>query len=452
MGNLDTQPVRDMNEFRELMAVFTEKFYDMKYEEAKSYINVHARNGFVYIEYSYKQIGMGQEYYRDVCKVLNWDKMKIKREVLLQRVRGTTNSPFDPEDLDRINAQRAQGNVEEHIICGDYLLRVYKKLDPDTTYLMGVDVATGKNEDSTSITITDPYTLTAVANLKSPLSDEVTTSELIAEVHKKFVPKAVVCIEANHTGSSIISILRRTPLVKYMYNNPDKMFVPSEVDKLDKKQKLIYEAENRKYWGIYTQGDNRELMMKDLLLLVSKSPEKFICNELIDELNTLIRKSSGKIEADTGFHDDVVMSYLMTVFVYNYGVKLKRWGIIKGMTREMDDIIHNKEATYEDIYNTLPDEWKAVFPDPNAGNQRMISPEYSGTLDEQTAAARADEYDEYQRRLRELESSRMRVTIDKNSNIVVDNETIKEMIEAADRNKTSTWTHDQFDIADLLNQ
>ena len=102
-GNIDSQPVKDSMSTRENAAVFTERLYDMTEEEIREFMRVNSRNGIVYIEFNYKQIGMDEDWYQRVCAASNWEKIKIKREVLLQRIRGTSASPFDPDDLDVIN-------------------------------------------------------------------------------------------------------------------------------------------------------------------------------------------------------------------------------------------------------------------------------------------------------------------------------------------------------------
>jgi hypothetical protein len=241
-------------------------------------------------------------------------------------------------------------------------------------------------------------------------------------------------------------------MTRWIYNNPDKMFVPDNVDHLDKHQKLVYEAENRKYWGVYTQGQNREIMMASLLLAVQRNKERFICIDLVNELNHLIRKSSGKIEAESGYHDDVVMSYCLAVLVYEQGVRLHRWGIMKGMSREVVEMVQHKEPTYEEIYGALPENLRSIFPNPNRSTMQ-VSPEYVGTTEELDGRKKANLDDEILRRARDSRAKTQRIRIDSENNIVVDDDYVKEMIEAAARNKGSgNFSEAQFDIADMFNE
>ena len=115
MGNLETEPVREMNEYRDNAALFTEKMYDKTHAEFVQFVKLNSTNSFIYIEFNYKQIGQDEKWFNKLCEFLNQDKMRIKREVLLQRIRGSSNSPFDPEDLDIINSYRTNP-IEEYLI------------------------------------------------------------------------------------------------------------------------------------------------------------------------------------------------------------------------------------------------------------------------------------------------------------------------------------------------
>ena len=456
-GNADSSPVKDMNSIRDLAAIFTEKIYDMDSKNLSSYIDKNSQNGFTYIEFTYKQIGMDEDWFRGMAKTLNWEKMKIKREILLQRIRGSSNSPFDPEDLDMINTYRPKGPLEEFMVRGDFLLRVYSAIDKDIPYIIGVDVATGVNGDNTAVVITDPYTLKPCAVLKTPLVDEVQTAEILTDIVLNYAPRGVLCIERNNTGGSVISMLRRTKIVSHIYNDPNKVYVPDPSDKLDKKGTLVREAESRKYWGIYTRDKNREAMMEMLQLRVRDYKEDFVCTEIIDELNSLVRNSSGKILAIYPDHDDVIMAYLITLYVYQYGVKLGRYGIVKGMKKEEFESV-NKSTTYEDAYEALPDKWKSLFPNPEGNIRRDVSPDIN-TFSNEIVASRDPEDEKIYRDIQAMQQRRAkknspRVTFDKEGNMLVEDEKIDEMIERARDNRTglSGIKSSVFDICDFLNK
>lgn len=362
-GNIDSQPVKDSMSTREQAAVFTERLYDMTEDDIAAFMKANSRNGIIYIEFNYKQIGMDEEWYQKVCAVSNWDKIKIKREVLLQRIRGTSESPFDPDDLDTINGFRKEP-IDEIMVNKIFTLYVYEKLDKTVPYIMGVDCATGVNNDNTVLMIIDPYTLHPVACMKTPLADAVETAQNIIHVVNRYIPKALVSIESNHLGSAIIAILKRSSIAANLYYDIDKAMVPDVETRLDKHGMVMNDPNNRRFYGVATTATTRPMMMQILLRHVAERKSDFICRELIDDLNNLIQKASGKIEAAQGEHDDVVMAYLIALFVYYHGSKLSRYGITKYDPRKPIGESVKKVETYADAYEALPDNLKQYFPNP----------------------------------------------------------------------------------------
>ena len=362
-GNIDSQPVKDSMSTREQAAVFTERLYDMTEDDIAAFMKANSRNGIIYIEFNYKQIGMDEEWYQKVCAVSNWDKIKIKREVLLQRIRGTSESPFDPDDLDTINGLRKEP-IDEIMVNKIFTLYVYEKLDKTVPYIMGVDCATGVNNDNTVLMIIDPYTLHPVACMKTPLADAVETAQNIIHVVNRYIPKALVAIESNHLGSAIIAILKRSSIAANLYYDIDKAMVPDVETRLDKHGMVMNDPNNRRFYGVATTATTRPMMMQILLRHVAERKSDFICRELIDDLNNLIQKASGKIEAAQGEHDDVVMAYLIALFVYYHGSKLSRYGITKYDPRKPIGESVKKVETYADAYEALPDNLKQYFPNP----------------------------------------------------------------------------------------
>ena len=373
-GNIDSQPVKDSMSTREQAAVFTERLYDMTEDDIAAFMKANSRNGIIYIEFNYKQIGMDEEWYQKVCAVSNWDKIKIKREVLLQRIRGTSESPFDPDDLDTINGFRKEP-IDEIMINKIFTLYVYERLDKTVPYILGVDCATGVNNDNTVLMVIDPYTLHPVACMKTPLADAVETAQNIIHVVNRYIPKALVAIESNHLGSAIIAILKRSSIAANLYYDIDKAMVPDVETRLDKHGMVMNDPNNRRFYGVATTATTRPMMMQILLRHVAERKSDFICRELIDDLNNLIQKASGKIEAAPGEHDDVVMAYLIALFVYYHGSKLTRYGITKYDPRKPIGEKVKKVETYADAYDALPDDLKQYFPNPQG---QQIYQSYGG--------------------------------------------------------------------------
>ena len=452
-GNVDSEPVESTNATRENAVKFTEKFYDWSREEIKDYINLRSKNGIVLIEYQYRQIGMDEKYFQDMVRVLEHDPVKIKREVLLQRIRGSNDSPFSENDLNDINDNR-KAPVEEIVINKFYLLYIYEKLNNNVPYLVAVDPATGKglNSDNTSIMIVDPFTLKSVANLVTPYSDAVETAGIIVEIMKKYTPLGLLIIEANSLGAAIISIIGRTEVANRLYYNRDKMIQEDGVDKVDRNGYLDTRPELRRYWGFTTTEKNRNVMTRELLTYaVSQYKTRFISRELIDDLNNLIQKPSGRIEARAKYHDDVVMSYLIALYVYEFDKSLYKWGIIKGMKKEtFEEKRKPQENTYENVYDALSEEEKEFFSDPNEKTSMSL-------IDISTVADNildgADRNEIFENWIKKRPNMAHRAIQSDGTEIkVTPNLSAKEMIEKATNNNTLGISQDVFDICDIINK
>ena len=171
-------------------------------------------NKILYIEYSYKQIGKTEKWLKDIAAKIG-DPLTVRREILLQRLHGSTLSPYDQEDLEYISS--TQKEILETITLLEYYeLDVYKKLDRKIPYIVGVDCSTGTNSDNNAITIINPYTVEPDAEFKSNFIGETMYEKLLMEIIK-LLPRAVLCIERNSMGDGIIDHLLHSPISNRLY-------------------------------------------------------------------------------------------------------------------------------------------------------------------------------------------------------------------------------------------
>lgn len=109
---------------------------------------------------------------------------------------------------------------------------------------------------------------------------------------------------------------------------------------------LIQEASRRRNFGICTTTKTRPIMFGLLEVYVREHKNAFVTDGLIAELMGLVRKND-KIQAGAGFHDDIVMSMLMNLYVYYHGSNLARFGFYPGSLPDEDK--RNKGLDYEDV-------------------------------------------------------------------------------------------------------
>lgn len=385
-GDLDTNCGQEALMIVENTCKFQEQFYDWDREKGidfiKEYINTNSSNGIVYIEYSYKQLGKDENWLKEISRVLNNNPLKIKREVFLKRMRGSSLSPYEPEDLAIIDDNK--GKVKEEIfINGLFKINLYDELIKDRIYFLGIDIADGYGGDNSTIIIFDPYTLKPVGDFKSSLISIPQFYKLLVTLVRKFIPRAILCIERNR-GAALIALLHKSPIRHTIYFDKNKNFL--EVDeKVDPKGFLKLDSMRRKCYGIWTGGESRRIMFGLLEVHIRDYKQNFVSHDLINEIMSLVRTRTGKIEAANGFHDDMVLAFLMCLYVYYHGNNLQRFGFVRGQIPGDDE--RNKGLTYDETINQFDNETYEYFKD--TGGQYELN-EYDKKIAQEIEKARKE--------------------------------------------------------------
>lgn len=328
-GDLDTNAGQEAKEILAETCKWSEKFYDWSRDDLIDYIDVNSGNKIVYIEYSYTQLGEGEDWFVDACQSVQNNPIKIKREILLKRIRGSSQSPFDQIDMDALDGMR--GEIKEELWINKlFSLDIYAPLKREHIYFLGIDVSDGIGGDNSTIQVVDPYTFKTCAEFKSAFIGPVDFFKLIYTLVRKHIPRSIIIIERNR-GGPIIEMLRATEIFHNVYFD-DSADPTSEhaVDVLDAKGFLKQEAARRRYYGVNTTRGSRPKMFELLGGHVRDYKDRFIGNNLINEILSLIKTRTGKVEAGPGFHDDSVMAYLMVLYVWYHGNNLARYGFVKG--------------------------------------------------------------------------------------------------------------------------
>lgn len=373
-GDLDNAPCQDAMEILEGACKWSENFYDWEPQEVSDYIDKNSTNGIVYIEYSYKQLGLDEAWFVETAKLLLNDPIMIKRELLLRRIRGSSESPFNPEDLELIQEYERSPIEELFFINKLYKLDIYEPLQRRKIYMVSVDCGTGIGEDNTAITIIDPDSEEPVAEFKSPYIGIEHAKKLIYILIKKHIPRSILAIERNHVGTAIIQGLQAMGLSNSIYSDTDKGLGEEVDDKLDKKGYLEKQAARRRLYGVYTERGSRKVMIDILFSRVRDFKQKFITKNIINDINKLVKTKAGKIEAAPGSHDDSIMSYLIGMYVLTYGKNLERYGYVRGVIKEEE---RNQGLIEEAIEEMEDEELKTQFKEMRRGIEEDPSEKYA---------------------------------------------------------------------------
>lgn len=316
---------------------WTEKLYDWSPSKIEDYINSQGVdcNRIFYIEYTWKELGLSRKWYEEMKSGM--DPISFRRDILLQRIAGSTLSPYSQEDLEAI-VQLQHNPIDEVWLLDFFKFDIYKQIDPRRPYIVGIDCATGTNKDNNAITVLDPYTLEPVAEFKCSFIGETLFEKLIIEMVEKMIPRACLCIERNSMGDGIIDHLLHSRIAGRLYYDKSLNLMKDNMDKFETQESMLKkQASMKTYYGVYTNGQSRDTMFSILHRHVYEYKDKFITKNITTDLTRLVQTASGKIVAGTGkdedgesFHDDSIMSYLIALYVRYHGNNLPIFGIYIG--------------------------------------------------------------------------------------------------------------------------
>ena len=300
MGDLDTKCGMEAQEILDKTAKWTEKLYDMSEQEIDQYIESQGEdcNKILYIEYSYIQIGKTEAWLKNISAKIG-DPLVVRREILLQRLHGSSLSPYPQEDIEYI-VESGHKPIKEMWLLDYYRFDIYKELQRDIPYLVGVDCSTGTNGDNNAITVINPYTLCPDAEFECSYIGETMYERLIIEL-VKVIPRAVIIIERNSVGDGIVDHLLHSQISTRLYFDKAKDLVQETAKVNETTESMLKKmSANKRFYGVYTSTQSRDDMFAILARHVNEYKEKFVAQNVIRDLSRLIRKPNGKIEAGPG--------------------------------------------------------------------------------------------------------------------------------------------------------
>lgn len=336
-SDLDTPEGVFCKSMMDAAAPFKEELYDMTRDQIDEYIDNHSSNNFVYIEFSYKELGRDKKWFKTQCRELNNNKIKIKRELLLEWTRTSDNSWLDEETADVLN----DGIVASKSIklgFKSFYLDVVKPFNPLKPYMISVDVAGGLGRDSSSITIQEISDVNPkdciIGTFTSNSIDTDDLYYLICHMMDMIFPNSCYAIERNSYGLTIIQRLMKST------SYSQKLFATY---KSKKAERAIKSARTRTkgetetlVYGIDTNKTSREMMFELLDNELQNNPEKFTPKQLVKELTTLAYSKAGKIEHLIGCHDDMVMSFNIGNYAKTFKRELRKWSSMVDASETID--------------------------------------------------------------------------------------------------------------------
>lgn len=381
-GNLETTTGKAAQRIIDRTPKWSEQYYDFTEEEiARSFDGVvqEGQDGvkeqitMLYVEYDRVQLRKSdawlQEQYMEAARTGKF--AEYRRGVLLERFRGADTVLFDQRNIDYMEKHIRKPDhdimvlkkfhlyVYDHTIeCPD-LTSPYPYFDANIPYLIGMDIAAGGDGDNTTMCVVHPYTMEVCAELSSPYIGVLDLMRLITEV-AQIIPRGVFCPETNSIGKAIVDFVQESQLEYRFYHDTRLDISKNPVIKDDSiESALAKKAKEKAYIGTYVTPSVRQNMYALLKSHVKEYYTLLNTQLLVKDITCLV-SIKGKVQADAGEHDDMVMAYLHAIYVLYYGEKLSRFGIDKKLRsfQKVTEIIHQYDAIVAEkvIDNSLPED------------------------------------------------------------------------------------------------
>lgn len=342
-GDLMTEEGDAAFTFRNDCTKFDESWYDLPYSKIMAQIEKNRKTNFVRIEYDYKQLGLSEKWFEEICVDMRYNWEKIRREILLEWNISTPNAFFTMAQLEEIK-RHVRDPIKTLMIFDKYPIEIYEEIPytggrPMNPPIIGVDVSGGLMKDSSAITIIDSKTTRPFASFKDNSIDPDDLAYVIIELVTKYMPNAVVCVEKTGIGLGPLKILMKSEIKQNLYWELKERVVEERTDGIH----LLKRKIKTKVYGLDNTKQKRPELIQILKERGRDHKDKFVIKELWEEFRGLEVKKNGFVEHSDKSHDDLTFSYLMAMYVWYYGHNLQQWGIEKEVLKTDSD---EEEETY----------------------------------------------------------------------------------------------------------
>ncbi|QDJ97782.1 hypothetical protein PALS2_157 [Staphylococcus phage PALS_2] len=354
-------------------AQWTEKIYDYYInseeegnEKLEEYMDSNSGNSFIYIEYSYKELGKDDNWLEKQKRQIG-SLEAVKREILLEWAFSNDDSLFDEEQMSELSlyANKEIYNTIDFKINGKtYYVHMVKKMENmhEKNWLVGIDISGGLGRDNTAFTVVDPGTLEPVMVFQNNIINGPTFRKLIKELITLYIPNAVLIPERNYAGTVMIEDMIQTD------NIGDNIFYSLKNRTAEKQVEVNKQVFNEmprhstnkvtkqvRRYGIDTTKKSRDLMLNEILSMIVEEKPYLVNNKPLFQQIKSLQMKKGRIDHPDGGHDDLLMSYLFCLYAYYYEkdikkfVKVKYGSIVSPTGENAEEIEKERQARRKDI-------------------------------------------------------------------------------------------------------
>lgn len=267
-----------------------------------------------------KELVDDPDWYKTQCEFFDNDPKRIQQELELKFL--PTGGSFFDERTNIVLQDNPKDPIEiQRIFNGE--IRVYERPIPGRHYLIGVDTATENGEDKSAIVIVDYETLDQVWEYQAKCA--ITDFSKIVEVACVSYPGTLI-VENNSVAAQLVEGLDRSNYHSMLYrgklrgngSNKNPTVVP----------------------GLPVNGHTRPLIIDALYSSVTNYPTTVKSKQLALELIGLVEKKGGRVEADSGCHDDLALALSFCYYIRKYDPPLMIGSVNSKQLADFGDIFN----------------------------------------------------------------------------------------------------------------
>lgn len=330
-------------------AMWTEKFFDCPNLEALELMirsNSRGRNLRVNLTFNHRQLGKTDEWLLSKLEGAMVTGDDANRDFFNMWTSGSQSHPLPIHILETIaNSKREVQFTEVSGGCG-YITRWYIPEDEiylrmaNGKFILGMDTSEASGSDDISMVIMDVETMEVVACGTYNETNLIKFSEWVANFLIRFQNVTAV-IERRSTGATLIDYLlvklpevgidpfrRLFNTIVHLHDESPEIYSEIKIP-MNRRDPNLY-VKYKKTFGYTTSGSglmSRNNLYSTCLNIASKkAADRVYDTELIDQINSLITKN-GRIDHPEGEHDDMVIGWLLCVWLLTQGKNLSFYGI-----------------------------------------------------------------------------------------------------------------------------
>lgn len=324
----------------------------------------------VYAVFSHNQLGFDDDWLREVLETVVGndakDVVKANMDYFNIWSSGTESSPFDPEIARAISLNKREADAKKIEDIGNLVTKWYIPRESIESYMLhkktilGLDTSDAVGKDDIGFVLTDVETLNVVATGKFNHINLFEFSRFIANWLHKYQNVTAV-IERRSSGTYILDYL--LVILPELGENPFKRIFNRVVQEAatypDRFNEIRGRGSNdpkvieryKQFFGYPTSGSGsytRDILYgNNFQVALEKGHDRLHDIDLSDQLLKLTVKN-GRIDHNTGEHDDMVIAWLLTNWLLTNGKELHYYGIDSSSIYQAGHLA-KKELTYEEV-------------------------------------------------------------------------------------------------------